>query len=157
MKYDILMPEDIKPYLNGRSWKDLKVGDEIAFPELDDTLTPESLVGRRIKVRWNKKKAYDGTIEGFDASTGKHQVTYEDGDKKSYDFKGDRLLRNSMSVTRRWRYEGGDGGTFSISRMFLKERNRFVIEGAEAYLDWRRGACIIRKSKGGVNVNARAN
>ena len=33
MTYDTLMPEDIEPYLNGRSWKDLKVGDEFAFPE----------------------------------------------------------------------------------------------------------------------------
>jgi hypothetical protein len=130
MKYDTLMPEDIEPYLNGRSWKDLKMGDEIVFPELDDTLTPESLVGRRIKVRWNKKEAYDGTIEGFDASTGKHQVTYDDGDKKSYDFKGDETKKC-------W-------------------PDRFVVEGVEAYFDWR-GVCIVRKLEEEVNVNARAN
>ena len=129
MKYDTLMPEDIEPYLNGRSYEDLKVGDEIVFPE-DDTLTPESLVGRRIKVRWDKNKAYDGTIEGFDASTDKHQVTYDDGDKKSYDFKGDE---------KRKIYTDG-----------------FVFEGAEAYFDGR-GVCIIRKLEGGVNVNAGAN
>ena len=39
MTYDTLMPQGgswkrrVEPYLNGRSWKDLKVGDEIAFPE----------------------------------------------------------------------------------------------------------------------------
>ena len=33
--YDSLMPEDIEPYLNGRSWEDLKVGDEIAFPDTE--------------------------------------------------------------------------------------------------------------------------
>ena len=32
MQYDTLMPKDIEPYLNGRSWENLKVGDEIAFP-----------------------------------------------------------------------------------------------------------------------------
>jgi hypothetical protein len=122
-KYDTLMPKDIEPYLNGRSWKDLKVGDEIAFP--DDTALyavtlnhVRSLVGRRIKVRWNKDEAYDGTIEGFDYSTGKHQVTYEDGDKKSYDFKDDKLRK-----------------TYN---------DRFVVEGCEAYFDGR-GVCIIRK------------
>ena len=132
MKYDTLMPKDIEPYLNGRSYEDLKVGDEIAFPELDDTLTPESVVGRRIKVRWSKRKndAYNGTIESFDASTGKHQVTYDDGDKESYDFKGDEK-----------------------KKLYT---DRFVFEGAEAYFDGR-GACIIRKLEGGVNVNARAN
>ena len=30
-KYDSLMPKDIEPYLNGRSWEDLKIGDEIDF------------------------------------------------------------------------------------------------------------------------------
>jgi hypothetical protein len=139
MKYDTLMPEDITPYLNGRSWEDLKVGDEIAFPEL----TPESLLGRRIAVRITIRsgfdsqpgtKVYPGTIEGFDISTGKHQVTYDDGDKNSYDFKGDENRK--------------------------KYADRFVFEGAEAYFhndfDWR-GACIIRKLEGEVNVNARAN
>jgi hypothetical protein len=118
MKYDTLMPEDIEPYLNGRSWEDLKVGDEIAFPEPDDTITPESLVGRRIKVRWTKNEVYEGTIEGFDESTGKHQVTYDDGDKDSFDFKGDEEKK-----------------TYT---------DRFVVEGAEAYFDWR-GVCIVRK------------
>ena len=132
MKYDTLMPEDIEPYLNGRSWEDLKVGDEIAFPEPDDTITPESLVGRRIKVRWTKKTVHEGTIEGFDASTGKHQVAYDEEGKKGgpYDLKSDKKRK-----------------TYA---------DRFVFEGAEAYFDGR-GVCIIRKLEGGVNVNARAN
>jgi hypothetical protein len=83
MKYDTLMPEDIEPYLNGRSWKDLKVGDEIAFPEQDDSLTPESLVGRGITVN----EEHQGNIDSFDPSTGKHEVVFDDGDKESYDFK----------------------------------------------------------------------
>ena len=31
MKYDTLMPKDIELYLNGRSWEDLKLGDELDF------------------------------------------------------------------------------------------------------------------------------
>jgi hypothetical protein len=85
MKYDTLMPEYIEPYLNGRSWEDLNVGDEIAFPEKDDTITPESLVNRRITLR----REYEGTIESFDPSTGKHEVAFDDGDKESYDFRED--------------------------------------------------------------------
>ena len=103
MKYDTLMPEDIELYLNGRSWEDIKVGDEITFPELDDTLTPESLVGRRITAY----KKYEGTIDSFDPSTGKHEVAFDDGDKESCDFKAE--------------------GSFTS----------FVIEGAEAYFDVR--------------------
>jgi hypothetical protein len=86
MKYDTLMPEYIEPYLNGRSWEDLKVGDEIAFPEKDDTITPESLVNRRITIN----EEYEGTIESFDPSTGKHEVAFDDGDKESFDFKGEK-------------------------------------------------------------------
>ena len=33
MKYDFLVPKDIEPYLGSRSWEELKVGDEIAFPD----------------------------------------------------------------------------------------------------------------------------
>ena len=82
------MPEVIEPYLGGRSWKDLKVGDEIAFPELDDTLTPESLVGRRVTFDGED----EGTIESFDPSTGKHEVAFDDGgDKDSFDFKDEEV------------------------------------------------------------------
>ena len=91
MKYDTLMPKDIEPYLGGRAWKDLKVGDEIAFPELDgSTITPESLVGRRITVKtesWGGTLENEGTIESFDPSTGKHEVAFDNGYKESYDFR----------------------------------------------------------------------
>ena len=91
IKYDTLMPEDIEPYLNGRSWEDLKVGDEIAFPdtEPDDTLTPESLVGRRVTVTEGGKD-YEGIIESFVSGTGKHEVALDVGLKKSYDFKDEK-------------------------------------------------------------------
>jgi hypothetical protein len=85
MKYDTIMPEDIEPYINGRSWEDLKVGDEIVFPELDDTLTPESLVGRRVTATAKRKD--EGTIKSFDESTGKHEVDWDDFGKRSFDLK----------------------------------------------------------------------
>ena len=127
MTYDTLMPEDIEPYLGGRSWEDLKVGDEIAFPELDDTLTPESLVGRRITLKSHTlNKEEEGTIGSFDQSTGKHEVAFSKDDKESFDLK-DRT-----------------------------QGLNFAIEGAEAYTEGR-GVCIIRELEGEVNVNARAN
>ena len=70
MKYDTLMPKDIEPYLNGRSWKDLKVGDEIAFPEsVGSPPTGESLVG----LNWTTGEQ-KGTFTSFDAKTGMHEV-----------------------------------------------------------------------------------
>ena len=117
MKYDSLTPEDIEPYLNGRSYEGLKVGDEIAFPEPDDTITPESLVGLRMAATCNDV-VYEGTFDGFDASTGKHEFIFDNGEKQSWDIKGDEVR-----------------GTYP---------EPFVFEGAEAYYAGR-GGCIIRE------------
>ena len=87
MKYDTLMPEDIELYLNGRSWEDLKAGDEIAFPEPDGSaITPESLVGRRITLT-QKNIEYEGTIESFASGTGEHKIAFDDGDSWSDNLK----------------------------------------------------------------------
>ena len=104
MKYDTLMPEDIEPYLGGRSWEDLKVGDGIAFPELDDTLTPESLVGRRITL--NKEE--EGTIGSFDQSTAKHEVAFSEDDKESFDLK-DRSQGLNFAIEGAEAYTEGRG------------------------------------------------
>ena len=119
MKYDALMTEYIEPYLNGRSLEDLKVGDEIAFPGKDDTITPESLVNLRFTIKDKDEDeepwVIEGTIESFDPSTGRHEVAFDDGDKKySYDFKDEEFA------------EG------------------VVIEGAEGYIGGQ-GVCIIRE------------
>ena len=116
MKYDTLMPEDIEPYLNGRSWKDLKVGDEIAFPE-PDTITPESLVGLRMAAT-ARGGVFEGTFGSFDPSTRKHEIIFNNGVKQSWDIKGDEVR-----------------GTYP---------EPFVFEGAEAYYAGR-GGCIIRE------------
>jgi hypothetical protein len=110
MKYDTLTPEDIEPYLGGRSWTDLKVGDEIAFPEPDDTRTPESLVGRRIATKFTVGagvEVFDGTIDALDASTGKHHVTYDDTTTGTYDFK---------TYSANFAFEGADGPGVCIIR-----------------------------------------
>jgi hypothetical protein len=114
IKYDILMPEDIEPYLNDRSYENLKVGDEIAFPE-PDSITPESLVGLRMAAT-SRDVVYEGTFDGFDISTGKHEVVFDNGEKQSWDIKGGEVR-----------------GTYP---------EPFVFEGAEAYFG--RGVCIIR-------------
>ena len=120
MKYDTLMPKDIEPYLNGRSWKDLKVGDEIAFPEPDDTITPESLVGLRVVALGSDNNVYKGIFGSFDSSTGEHEVVFDNGQKQSWDIKGDK-----------------------VRGMYPEP---FVFEGADAYYAYdSRGGCIIRE------------
>lgn len=44
----------------------------------------QTLVGKRLKVKWAKGKFYAGNVTRYDASTGKHEVTYDDGDVKEY-------------------------------------------------------------------------
>ena len=41
-------------------------------------------LGRRIAVRWSKNQYYNGTITHFDPITGRHTVTYDDGDIRTY-------------------------------------------------------------------------
>jgi hypothetical protein len=43
----------------------------------------QSLVGCYIRLKWAKKH-YNCTVTGFSAATGKHQCTYDDGDRRSY-------------------------------------------------------------------------
>jgi hypothetical protein len=72
--------EQWKPFQDDivSSWKDHKT-------QLAATVTSqEAFVGKRIRVKWAKGKFYPGTVTGYDLSTGKHQVTYEDGDVKDY-------------------------------------------------------------------------
>mmetsp|Transcript_11313 Transcript_11313/g.20188 ORF Transcript_11313/g.20188 Transcript_11313/m.20188 type:complete len:323 (-) Transcript_11313:175-1143(-) len=45
---------------------------------------PDSLIGERITVLWAKGKRYEGTVSGFSSSTGRHIVTYDDGEVKEY-------------------------------------------------------------------------
>ena len=78
MKYDTLLPEDIEPYLNGRSWEGLKVGDEIAFPEPDGSApTGESLVGLTCYFHSprNFSETKEATFISFDANTGMHTMS----------------------------------------------------------------------------------
>ena len=83
MQYDTLMPKDIEPYLNGRSWEDLKVGDEIAFPEPDGSApTGESLVGLTLTYE-NYRGEQESTFTSFDAKTGMHTFEDERGDPVS--------------------------------------------------------------------------
>ena len=92
MKYDTLMPEDIKLYLNSRSWEDLKMGDEIAFPEPDDTFTPESLVGLRMAAT-ARDGVFKGTFDSFDSGSGEHTFTFDNGVEQSFDIKGGEVRK----------------------------------------------------------------
>ena len=60
------------------SWKIvLGKNDEVHRKEV-------ALVGRRLKVKWAKEKYYSGTVTSYDPMTGKHRVTYDDGDIRAY-------------------------------------------------------------------------
>jgi len=54
--------------------------DDLAPFDSDDE--PQSIVGRRVKVRWAGGTFYSGTITKFDASG--HHVHYDDGDSRVY-------------------------------------------------------------------------
>lgn len=49
-----------------------------------NTTHPRHLVGRRLRIKWSKGKFYSGIVTKYDASSGKHQVLYDDGDVKEY-------------------------------------------------------------------------
>ena len=104
MKYDTLMPEDIKPYLNnGRSWKDLKVGDEIAFPEPDGSApTAESLVGLSFTYEDEYQDEEESMFKSFDAKTGMH--AFEDGDAGHTVIN----LQNGSAQFKKIKFEGSD-------------------------------------------------
>ena len=50
----------------------------------ETTLLTETVVGRRLKIRWAKGKYYPGMIQSYNPSTKKHVVLYDDGDIKEY-------------------------------------------------------------------------
>ena len=45
---------------------------------------PESVVGKRLRVRWAKGKYYTGVVDSYDESIGKHRIKYDDGDVRDY-------------------------------------------------------------------------
>ena len=52
-----------------------------------DWTRPKSLVGSRLHVKWAKDKYYAGVVSEHDSQTGKHQVTYDDGDVRWYNLR----------------------------------------------------------------------
>ena len=107
MKYDTLLPEDIEPYLNGRSWEGLKVGDEIAFPEPDGSApTGESLVGLTCYFHSprNFSETKEATFISFDAKTGMHTMSME-----------------------------GESQELKLRELRDKAKSAFTFEGSDAY------------------------
>jgi hypothetical protein len=45
---------------------------------------PHELVGRRLRIRWKSGKYYSGIISSYDPKSGKHCITYKDGDVRQY-------------------------------------------------------------------------
>ena len=103
MKYDTLILEDIEPYLNGRSYEDLKVGDEIAFPEPGSAPTGESLVGITCYMQRGPNEKMEMTCKSFDAKTGMHT------------------------------FEGGPPGAVNLRELPDDVKSMFTFEGSDAY------------------------
>jgi hypothetical protein len=105
MQYDTLMPKDIEPYLNGRSWEDLKVGDEIAFPEPDGRApTGESLVGLTLTYE-NYRGEQESTFTSFDAKTGMHAFQHLQNGSAVY---ASIHLQNGSAQFEKIKFEGSD-------------------------------------------------
>lgn len=53
-------------------------------PSSIDWSKPKSIIGKRLKIQWAKGKSYEGVVDHYDESTGKHRVQYNDGDVREY-------------------------------------------------------------------------
>ena len=79
----------------------------LLFSELDDTITPESLVGLRFKATLGgcstygdmqrngmvEGGVYEGTFDGFDSGSREHTFTFDNGVEQSFDIKGDEVRK----------------------------------------------------------------
>jgi len=58
----------------------------------EDEANPESMIQRRVQIRWTSRSSYsgyvwcDGIITKYNPETMKHQVVYEDNDIREYNF-----------------------------------------------------------------------
>lgn len=63
--------------------KQQQEGLQVQQDQQQGTLEAATLAGKRIWVWWPRDGAhYAGTVEGWDAATGKHSVRYDDGDRE---------------------------------------------------------------------------
>jgi hypothetical protein len=82
----------------------------LLFSELDDTITPESLVGLRFKATLGgcstygdmqrneingmvEGVVYEGTFDSFDSGSGEHTFTFDNGVEQSFDIKGGEVRK----------------------------------------------------------------
>jgi len=49
-----------------------------------DWSRPHELIGKRLRVRWKSGKYYSGKVTFYDEQSGKHCITYDDGDVRHY-------------------------------------------------------------------------
>jgi hypothetical protein len=52
--------------------------------DIDWNQPDQQVVGRRLRVRWKSGKYYAGTVSSYDDESGKHCITYNDGDVRHY-------------------------------------------------------------------------
>jgi hypothetical protein len=140
MKYDTLMPKDIEPYLNGRSWEDLKVGDEIAFPEPDSGPTAESLVGLTFYIQQGPDEMVemrDYTGHACGPGQGVHHVF-------------EMTCTSFNAETGMHAIEGADSGAPQpidlrryVRELPDQEKSMITFEGSDAYFAEMLGLCTI--------------
>ena len=84
------IPEAVSEVDGNRCWESFQDDIVSSWKERRTQLAAtislqEAFVGKRIRVKWAKEKYYQGTVTNFDRETGKHRVTYDDGDVREYD------------------------------------------------------------------------
>ena len=73
-------PLSLPPVLHPTSTDDYQSAPPLVYER--GTTEPHSLVGARVAVRWGGGVFYPGVIGQFDANNGKHEINYDDGEKR---------------------------------------------------------------------------
>ena len=67
------------------SGKHINTGNATTAFEYDSDDDPESIINRRISVKWSDGKWWSGIIKAYDPEKGTHHIQYDDGDEKDYE------------------------------------------------------------------------
>ena len=59
-------------------------GKKFQEEQYDSDEDPQSLVGKRVKIKWAKEKWYLGVVDHYNPAKMEHFIVYDDGDKRSY-------------------------------------------------------------------------
>ena len=96
-------------------------------------LAPEAFVGARVKIEWPGDDWYPGVVDKYDKESGRHHVSYDDGDTRWYKFTADR--KHAISESENKLPLRFVGGTISHESQPLAQKNRRLVL---SYMDFNR-------------------